>query len=350
MEFKKERNFIVAYDCSVKMGAWNISDGSFVGKSGKPVKGVPNCFTYNNLPIYCERSRNESSFFGYTIRKYREWRSEGYFEYNNNRGNRFEQLLSVGLFPCGFSDLDNSISLTKELVNYLKETNRGIFSTDKVHSYLLEKKYNEFLSDKPEWAKVVFVKLISNDFPYDYLKTIINRTINEHVDSFFGSYCVNEMFNLIKRYYEICMQLYGKVEIKPNVLSNYAHLRYLEIEYKNTHYNEVLEKNNNKPWLYFENETFLVRPLLTKNEFHEEGERQNNCVERMYMERVYKGSTHVVVVRRMENPDKNYITCEVSNNGRIVQYLTKNNSRNMESDARLFETLYQDYLYTVTKD
>ena len=52
MNFVKERNFIVAYYCGEKQGAWDIISGQFIGKSGKPVKSVPSCFTYNNLPCF----------------------------------------------------------------------------------------------------------------------------------------------------------------------------------------------------------------------------------------------------------------------------------------------------------
>ena len=349
MEFRKERNFIVVYNGVVKMGAWNISDGSFIGKSGKPVKTIPSCFTYKNLPDRYDRRFADATLLGHVVRRFREWQSLYDFQYNNTRGNRLEQLISVGLLPNDINDLDNTTSLTKDLVAYIKENNRGLFDNRTVNNFLAEKKYSEFLKGKPEWAKEAFRRLISN-LPYDYLKTIINRAIHEHLDSFYDYYHADEIANLIRNYYKICMTLYGSVEIKPNILSNYAHLCYLEKEYKDAHYNEHLNAHNNKQWLHFEDETFLVRPLLTKDEFHEEAERQNNCVERLYMERVYNAQTHVVVVRRKSDPDKNYITCEVNNNGKIIQYLKKNNSRNIEADAIQFKNLYQNYLQTVTKD
>ena len=71
----------------------------------------------------------------------------------------------------------------------------------------------------------------------------------------------------------------------------------------------------------------------------------------MYMEKVYDGETHVVVVCRKSDPDKNYITCEVNNNGRIIQYLKKNNRwTNIEDDAKDFKALYAHHLATVTTD
>ncbi len=54
-----------------------------------------------------------------------------------------------------------------------------------------------------------------------------------------------------------------------------------------------------------------------------EGKRQHNCVGG-YMERVAKGKTDVVFVRRLSAPDESYITMEITD-GQIVQARTKNN-------------------------
>lgn len=350
MEFKKERNFIAVYNDGIKVGAWNITDGCFIGKSGKVVKNIPNCFTYSNLPELYEHITNEN-ILASAIRKYRDWSSRYNINrfYNDARGNRFEQLISVGLIAENLTDLDSTVALTKELVNYIKEHNDSIFNTHSVESFLWEKKYSKFLSDKPLWAKQIFKQLVDS-LPNDYLQSIINRAVREHLDSFFHDYYMTaEIENVIKKYYDINMSLYGAVEVKPNILSNYAHLLYLEKEYKDAHYDENIKAHNDKPWLYFEDEIFFVRPLLSRQEFHEEGERQNNCVERIYMEYIYYKRTHVVVVRRKEEPDKNYITCEVTNDGNIIQYLKKNNNPNVEIDARIFRSLYQKHLSAANK-
>lgn len=349
MNFVKERNLIVVYDGVLKQGSWNITDGTFFGKSGKPVKTVPACFTYKNLPDRYDRRYSEETMLGYAVRCYREWLGGYYFNYTAARGQRMEQLISVGLLPNNEGDLDSTDKLTKDLVTYLKENNRGYFDRATVNNYLAEKKYQDFLNGKPDYIKWIF-KCLINELPYDYLKTMLNRMEHEHVNNFYGNYNNGSLVTLVRRYYEICMQLYGSVEIKPNILSNYAHLLYFEKEYKDAHYNEALNQHNNKEWLYYQNETFIVRPLLTKDAFHEEGERQNNCVERMYMEYVHDGKTHVVTVRRVNDPTKNYITCEVSNNGRIIQYLTKNNRHPSELDAIEFKRIYQEYLNTMDKN
>ena len=341
VQFKKERNFIVAYEDGVKVGAWNITTGEFYGKREKPVKTTPSCFTYSNLPdIWQVRMNNEEKFlYGYAVRCFREWFDE-YHIYTNAYGNRFEQLISVGLLPNNRYALNSDTKLTKNLVNYLKEHNNKIYDEYAIRAFLLENQYNDFLKDKSNEIKAIFKDCI-NHVPYEYLKTIISRIEHEHIYPYMRE---SNIIAMINRYYNTSMALYNKVEVKPNLLTNYAILLYLEEQHKQAHYNEMLEKHNNKPWLYFQNENFIARPILTKEEFHNEGESQSNCVERLYMERVYDGETHVVVIRRVDNPDKSYITCEVGNDGKIWQYLTARNQSVKEQSAKEFKNLYQRYI------
>ena len=152
MEFKKERNFIVAYDGEEKQGAWNILTGEFIGKRGAVVKSVPRCFVYENL---------NGDILGRAVKFYREndynWRD--YHDYQNECAARFESLISVGLLPYSISDLLSNIRLTKDVVNYCKE--RGVyFYTHDVNEYLTTKQYKDYLAGKSRWVRDVFCHLL----------------------------------------------------------------------------------------------------------------------------------------------------------------------------------------------
>lgn len=95
-------------------------------------------------------------------------------------------------------------------------------------------------------------------------------------------------------------------------------------------------QRNNLPYLYFEDETFMCRPLLTCAQFHDEATQQNNCVERLYLKRVAKGYTHIVSIRHKASPDTSCITCEINNDYEIVQYLRANNNTELEKDEEDF--------------
>lgn len=83
---------------------------------------------------------------------------------------------------------------------------------------------------------------------------------------------------------------------------------------------------------------------MTKTEFHNEGKAQRNCVERMYMDKVVDGETHVVTVRKKSAPNDSYITCEVSNSRRIIQYLARFNRRPSDKADTDFYHEYASHL------
>lgn len=87
---------------------------------------------------------------------------------------------------------------------------------------------------------------------------------------------------------------------------------------------EVMIKHSD--WWNFEDENFCIKVPSTVMEIKEEGENQNNCVGRIYTKSVIEGNTHIIFIRKKENPEKSYITCEVSTEGLIRQYLLANNS------------------------
>ena len=344
MYYKKERNFIVADDFGTIVGKWDILTGEFYGKSGKVVKTVPSCFTYEKLDNHYY-GNSPDVIFAKAIRMYRNWVGDGHI-YEKKKAQRLEELISVGLLVDSFYSLEGNIKLTKDLVNYFKEHYNGHYANERAEAYVVHKKYKDFLEDKPQYIVNIFTRLVSK-YPVDYLKSIITRIVNEHVSYIWSDtpeYSHGNLTTLISNYYDKCMDMYGEVKISPNILSNYAQINFLYNEWRNAHYNEVLAKNNNKPFLNFRYDNYFARPLLTREDFHFEGESQHNCVERMYMERVYNNETYIVVVRDVNDPNHSLITCEVSHNGNIRQYLAKCNSRVTNKAMLDFKQLYQAHL------
>jgi hypothetical protein len=95
--------------------------------------------------------------------------------------------------------------------------------------------------------------------------------------------------------------------------------------------------------LKFSNDDFEIVVPMTSKEFIAEGENQNNCVARIYLPKVINGETNIVFVRKKNDLENSYITCEVRN-GRITQYLGKHNSSIVDENAIRFEELYQSHL------
>lgn len=342
MEFTKERNFIVAYDDNgIMCGKWNISTGDFIGKSNKPVKNIPSAFTYNNL--------TRDNLFAQAIYFYRNC-CEGL--YSTERAQRFEAMLSVGIFPNNRSELDSTTKLTKDLVAYIKTNCNGIYTTRAVKEYTFFKK-NNIPADFPSWATQIIKNLAlqDNSLPFDYVIAIVQRLVNEHANSINDGtddyncyYGQVDLAKMVAHYYKMNMAMYNKVQIPHNFLSACAQTMYLYKQYMQENYDKILAKNNDKPFLYFQSGEYEARPILSRKDFHNEAEAQHNCVERIYMNRVLDGNTYIVTVRRIDAPDIPLITCEVSLSGEIVQYLGCCN-RNVTNPAqKQFYKEFQNHL------
>lgn len=343
MDFKKERNFIVAYDGSAVLAKWNISTGEFIGKSGKVVKNCPPAFTYNNLPSIFSPA-DEQHLYGGAVGFYRCFIGSGY-TYTEKCAKRFEEMLSVGLVPYAYQDLETTHRLTKDLVAYIKEHCNGRYESNKVEDYLLKLKYKDFLEGHPAWFSDVFFRCLGQ-VPIEYLKSFLLRAEREHVYDFwdFTYHRSDYTVKLIINYYKKCNEMYGSVKIEPNLLSNYAHINALYVEYSEKHYNEVIKRYNDQPFLYFEYGDYEARPILTKEAFHQEATAQGNCVERLYMGKVHNGETYIVTVRRKDSPDTSLITCEVSHTHQIYQYLTRFNKYPTDEGQLEFRQKYAEHL------
>lgn len=113
---------------------------------------------------------------------------------------------------------------------------------------------------------------------------------------------------------------------------------------KNDMLSPAIKKYNDLPQLYYEDDEYFVRPLISAQEFHDEATQQNNCVERLYLEDVARNETHIVVLRRKSNPSQSFITVEVDGCGkRVVQYLAKNNA-NPPAEVEPFMRAYKEHL------
>jgi len=347
MEYRKERNFIVAYDGEKCRGKWDIIQNQYIGIKGNPVKNRPTAFCPNVLETVRETPCVS------ILRFISHW-SNSYYSITQNMLARLEQIASVGLcINSDYSTLcflqEDRTPLTKDCVEYLTNCNGGVYTQSIMESYKFYRKHKDFvnsLEDNKEWV-CDSLRYIHNNLPIDFVYGMYRRAVHEKV---FIAYTSSNFANMLNEWYDMVDKLNDKLEVKHNIITNFYILRWLYREYRDKHYDEVLARNNDKPFLYYEDDKYIVRPLLSRKEFHHEASVQNNCVERMFMEYVYNGRTHVVTVRKKSAPDEPYITCEVNTEGAIRQYLLKNN-RNPQNDGdRLFRQMYQAHLNSSLKE
>ena len=95
--------------------------------------------------------------------------------------------------------------------------------------------------------------------------------------------------------------------------------------------------------LFFEYGDYQVIIPTTAIEFEKEAEQQHNCVFSIYLQRVVEGRTHVVFVRNKNDLAKSVVTCEVTNEGNIRQFLARGNNTPNE-ELLEFKKAYQIHL------
>lgn len=343
MELKKEKTLLVAYDDhGNRRGAVDLYTGTMYGIKGQELIGVPACFKGDNLYSYSIQDHA-------IIKCYFENRTS-LLSHNNTIRQRFESLISVGLIPRDMSDLlsNNWKPLKKDMIQYFKEQERGVYSEAGVSRAIL---YSHPFCQHPhdKWVIDAYMSLVlTYHLPEDIVAQLLTRCELEHVNSFYLSAFhswSNNIVTDIRDFYNLSIKLYGTVTVERNFLTRLGFLRYTYALRKNELIGQGLMMHNNDPRLAYEDNNFIVTYLLTPEDFHKEGEAQNNCVERLYMEKVADGITKVVAIRNKNNPEKSLITCEVSNDGKIIQYLSTNNQFvDRNSREYDFQIAYQNHL------
>lgn len=148
------------------------------------------------------------------------------------------------------------------------------------------------------------------------------------------------VYRCVYRYIQLCNLLHHERTYK----NLYQSICMMEKEKSLMDDKLCLEYQKNAP-LFFEDENFTILIPTTADEFKKEADYQNNCVFRLYYPKVKNCSTHVVFIRKKSDIDTPYITCEVSNCGNIIQYLTRFNCYVTDDDALAFKVAYQEFLH-----
>lgn len=159
--------------------------------------------------------------------------------------------------------------------------------------------------------------------------------------------CLNEEFygnkyiySYVRRYIQLCNLLHHERTYK----NLYQSICMMEKEKALMADKACIEYQQNAP-LFFEDENFTVLIPTTADEFKKEVDYQQNCVFRLYYPKVRACSTHVVFIHRKYDIDTPYITCEVTDCGNILQYLTRFNHEVVDDDAKAFKVAYQKFLH-----
>lgn len=336
MEYRKEKNLLIAFDGEVIKARYDWNTNICYGVKGNELKGISPAFRYST---YDRMITSVRWIYGHLSG-----------EVLSLALDRWERLASVGLYTSDHDLLTDETyefpNLKKEFVQYLKN-NAGSELTryhQTLYSYAQMQEY-QMLNDNNQ---VRINRMVTGDWCGMPVEWAIKALLRLQLEDF--QYLYWDAISVLDDYYDICTEMGQKIPvITKNFIVTICKTKHIYENWKKAHMNDNLKQHNDLKELYYENDTYTMYPLTTTEQFHEEAEAQNNCVERLYMEKVAQGDTHVVVIRRKNSPEKSLITCEINNNWHIIQYYAKYNQTPAAPELA-FKKELQSYLNSLSQN
>ena len=326
----KEKNIIKFYLDDSKPNNYyslDINTGVLYGVKGSPIKRTPNGM--NNFMEY----HSENTCVLRYMRRVHYWNSVSYAEFHRFASELqiCDKLDSIGYVPSDVCELTSRVKLNfvnenfKEFVKYLAEE-------------LAENERHTIGNFKSRYEVKAFAKQyhieVSEYFPEEWIRYLVGCAFTEKQNACAIYYFKKGLYyvldyrtdDLLKSMFKYCDML-GKEYPKGDFIREYATLK-KEYEFRKEELdNEAILNNQMKKSsaLSFRYDTLEAIVPTTTEEFYKEADEQSNCVARSYMPRVIRDETNIVFIRRIDDIEKSYITCEVRD-GKIVQYLGRYNS------------------------
>lgn len=340
MEYRKEKNLlIVASEDGTIKGQYDWTTSTYYGVKGTPIKTMPKAFgdtigkeIINSHRWIISHTTDETLTFAL---------------------NRWEQLASLGLYAEDTYYLTDKHyefpALKKDFVNYLKTNCQNRFNNFNYKNYELQKQVPEYERLSVN-NKLIVSDILSRSIGLKlaiwYVRALFRLQLEDY--EYLNRYTYVPTQNLLQNYLKTCDSMNQEPVITKNFLITICHTLHVYENYRIENIDKLIKQHNDIPELYYENDTYIVRPLLSKEEFHAEATAQHNCVERLYMEPVVDKKTHIVVIRKKNDPDTSLITCEINNDFNIIQYLGVYNSRPKASEQEFREEL-SNYLSSLSR-
>lgn len=346
MTIEKNKNLFIITLENGKTTCFNFSDGCIYGMSGKKVKDfcpeakrILKAYADNNFLARYFSIRNQE--YDYYFSDPSNWSTDMVETVYSIFGKDYNwRILGVIAHFCSY----NHYALDKQGVKYLK---LGLASLEEHQFKNLCRNEIEVAVRAVRYSNVnsQILKIMNN------VKPAVHETILKDADKILfrmehecwerldGFYAMSEA---IERYITLCNEL-GKERTYKDMFLAICQMemeKRLALEAGSRDY----QLNAN---LAFEDNNFVVLVPTMAKEFEAEADYQSNCVYRAYYPKVLKHETHIVFIRHKTEPEKPYITCEVNNDGEIVQYLTRfNNYVNWKTDELgfQFKAIYANYL------
>lgn len=340
-KIEKSKNLFIIHFENGKTTYYDFTAKKFVGSTGKEVEK----FSTTARKIL-EKYKNENFLAAYFLKKgfacpypktLNNWATEMvetlYSLYNKKYS--ASEILDIAYFcdSCNYILNSQGIKILSETLELLKAEQENFCF---IRQAIIRVKY-------PNLPNFFYKCLDSYYLPEEYKKVILE---DKEKIIFFAEHeeweCLSDSFeieDLLKRYIELCKKLDKERTYKNLFLSICKMEKELQLLQEKDLINYQI-----KSLLFYKNNNFIVKVPTTAKEFSEEANYQHNCVFRSYFPDVRDKKTHVVFIRKIDDENTPYITCEISNNGYIKQYLARYNYNVTDINALQFKIEYQQFL------
>lgn len=345
---RKEKNlFIITFD-NGKTTSFDFATETYLGVSGKPIKQ----FSAEAKRVLKEYI-NENLIADYLY--YKDTKSYHWNSVNLWNSSTVETIYSLYGNKYDFEDLSvicefcyrenyvlnkNGIKLLNNALEIFKEKYNRHFDWYAIGDIMLELTLGD---DTPPW----FINIFKNRGFTEEERKILHKDKDKIIFRYNHELWKNLMHwdytaEMLKKYINLTTLLNKERNYKNLLLS----ICLMEEEAKLVREKLSADYQLNAN-LFFEDENFTVVIPTTAEEFQHEADYQQNCVFRSYYPKVIRQDLHIVFIRRKDDVNTPYITCEVSNDGRIIQYLTRYNHCVTDANAIFFRDVYGEYLKRV---
>ena len=335
MKVYKEKQFLVFELDDGSVIKYDFAKKHAIGKSGKVVKNLNNQlrnYSLNEIFKACDNP-NYVQFLDFVKKQENNCYNIGTLLSRTNKYTRYEQFFSAGIgnningisYDISFKDLKKGfiqlcknypIPITDNTIHfYNKYPNQFILMFNLLPEYITldENDLSNLLRERT-------YKRINGEYDYYLRLPLLLETYHLDMKSFmlyldrlktFEGIEVRSILGEIEDYYKMMNQ------ISPDHYDKYPRnfLTTHQIASRNYHrfkkeFNEELFKRtiNNSYALKYKDYIFIV-PQTTE-EIKQEAIMQNNCVA-SYIDSVIEGDCSIIFLRKNENLNKSFITCEV---------------------------------------
>lgn len=341
----KNKNFLEIYINKEIPYKFDINTGILYGIKGQPLKNSP-----KGLNAVLEQNSKSSNVISYIKYKhYYDGISYAQFNGYTDELKLFDRLDSINYKVEYISflsqrDIEFLNKHFKRFVNWLKDRPER---NNSINAFIDEIKVEVFLEEMNLQIDEHFTQEMANwccraGFNKEQIRWVVYYLTRGLWD-----FCGNEEYYLQRKlheYFYYVKENNSKCE-KGDFIKNYAkEKRIYELNKEKIDKQKLYENQmNKKEILSFEYENLEVVIPTSSEEFKKEAEQQSNCVARLYLPKVINGELNIVFIRKKEEPNNSYITCEIRN-GVICQYLTRFNQTPRDDNAVKFKRLYQEHL------